>query len=232
MCPPPHCSPQRTGWLGLSGGPSTLGVKLEVQVILSQHRTSGSETVRGGGQLTEPLSTTPQCTAGWPVRGTGGTTVGLITAEHCDGDFGYAGRNVLTYQRRLAYADGDIQYNSSTEDVGHNFYYNDSTWRDIDGPVGNPSTDQLLCLYGRKSGNHCDHVASLNTCRNDYCNLVAMYDHGTQGGDSGGPWYYGSRPYGVHSGWHETWLGQDQAQWTPLNDTLGKLNVEVKTGVN
>lgn len=138
-------------------------------------------------------------------------------------------RAVLTYQRRLPLSKGDIQYNRSSEDVGHSFYHHVGEYRDIDGPVGTPSVDQYLCFFGRNSGNHCDNVRDLTTCRGDYCNLVDMDEHDTGDGDSGGPWYYGSRPYGVHSGWHSA-LSQERAQWTPLHNTLDDLDVLVRVG--
>ncbi len=209
----------------------SVGKELDVQIRTAPAGDSGNDTIRGGAILTYAGTNTLQCTSGWPVRGTGGTTEGLITAEHCNGDFDYSGRDVLTYQRRLPYSKGDIQYNSSTEDVGYGFYYAVGEYRDIDGPVGNPSVDQFLCFFGRGSDDaKCDNVHNLTTCRDEYCNLVDMDDRRATGGDSGGPWFYGSRFYGVHSGWHRTLDFQTRDQWTPLNNTLDDLQVNVRVG--
>lgn len=210
----------------------SVGRELDVQVRTAPADQVGDDTIRGGAILTFAGTNTLQCTSGWPVRGTGGTTEGLITAEHCDGDMDYSGRDVLTYQRRLPYSKGDIQYNSSTEDVGYGFYYAVGEFRNIDGPVGNPSVDQLLCVFGRGSDvAKCDNVHDLTSCRDEYCNLVDMDDDRAVGGDSGGPWFLGSRFYGVHSGHHTTFPSfQSRDQWTPLNNTLDDLNVKVRVG--
>lgn len=124
--------------------------------------------------------------------------------------------------------DGDILYMSSSEDVGHSFYYNFDGTRDIDAVV-TPSAGEVLCHFGRDTGASCDEVRVLTSCRDDYCNLVDMDVRKAGEGDSGGPWYYGSTAYGIHSGRHSTLFGYHD-QWTPLYNTLDTLNVRLKYG--
>lgn len=88
--------------------------------------------------------------------------------------------------------------------------------------------NQRLCKYGRKSGQTCDKVRSLQTCRNSYCSLVDMHNRKADGGDSGGPWFLGGTAYGVHSGFHTTGiLPKKRDQFTPLYSTLADLSVKL-----
>lgn len=201
---------------------------IRVQINLVDPGVTGNEVIRGGAILRYLGTTSLACTSGWPVDSTSGPNSGLITAEHCDAAMSYSGRNVLTHQRRLTpLSRGDIRFMKSTENVGKAFYYGVGQYRTINKNVGVPSKDQLLCFFGRTTGNHCDEVGKLSNCSGDYCNLVSMKNHDTAPGDSGGPWYYGARPYGVHSGSHIRLLKR-RAVFTPLYNTVSHLNVRVR----
>lgn len=43
------------------------------------------------------------------------------------------------------------------------------------------------------------------------CRLVRTDSDISDGGDSGGPWYYGNTAYGIHWGVFGTWLGDRSA---------------------
>lgn len=205
----------------LHGSVSQIPVAVEVV-----DDVSGEDTIRGGAILNFPGTSDLACTSGWPVAGTGGVTEGLITAEHCPNDMTYTGRYVLDYSRRLPYTRGDVQYMSSTEDVGTGFYYAVGEYKGSTG-FSTPYANQYLCKFGRTSGNTCDHVRDTFTCRDEYCNLVDMDNREAASGDSGGPWYYGTTAYGVHSGYHWASFGRHD-QFTPLYNTLGDLSVRLK----
>lgn len=205
--------------------------RVTVQIDVSDGPGGTLETIRGGAILTFPNSSSLACTSGWAVASTSGTAEGLITARHCDNDLEYTERDVLTWRRSLPANRGDMQFMSSSEDVGHSFYYGVGQYRDVDAPLGTPSNDQYLCFFGRRTGNHCDNVRDTYVCSGDYCNLVQMDDHDTDGGDSGGPWYYGSRPYGVHHGSHVSFF-QRRALWTPVYNTIGDITVRIKVGAD
>lgn len=205
------------------------GVSVEV---LDSGGHGADETIRGGAILNYELGGTGslECTSGWPVKKTSGSSEGLVTAAHCSGHYYYSGRDVLTYEASIPKSSGDIEYRSSTEDVGHEFYYGVGTYRDIDAPYGVPANDQSICFFGRTTGNHCDTVRDNYICYNDFCNLVEMDHHDTEGGDSGGPWYVGAHPYGVHKGWHTSWF-HERAIWTPIYNTLNNdLSLKIKLG--
>ncbi len=164
------------------------------------------------------------------MKKTNGSSEGLVTAAHCSGHYYYSGRDVLTYVASVPKSSGDIEYRKSTEAVGHEFYYGVGNYRDIDAPYGSATDDQSICFFGRTTGNHCDTVRNPTICVGDFCNLVEMNNHETDGGDSGGPWYVGSHPYGVHKGSHVS-LFKRRAIWTPINNTLNNdLSLNIKLG--
>lgn len=153
-------------------------------------------------------------------------TKGLVTADHCPNSMSYSGRHVLKYKRSVDKNVGDVQYMSSTESVGRAFYYGVGKYRKVKSR-GSPSEDLYLCKFGRKSGKTCDKVRDAFTCRNLYCHLVSMDNRKAAPGDSGGPWFYGTRAYGVHSGYHTSWF-KKRDQWSALTRTLGNLGTKLR----
>lgn len=197
----------------------------KVVIETVEGEAAGEDTIRGGAYLTTGTALNAACTSGWPVKKNGSSQKGLITADHCSNSLRYSGRNVLTYRSRLPSNRGDIDYRSSSEAVGKEFYYATGSYRTITG-LGTPADNQQLCKFGRNSGNTCDKVRDRTTCRNSYCNLVDMDNRKAAGGDSGGPWYSGSKAYGVHSGYH-TALLKKRDQFTPVYNTLGDLGLSL-----
>lgn len=204
---------------------------ISVSVAASEGKLPADELIRGGAILNWSLGDYSDlaCTSGWPVRQNTTQREGLITAAHCGSGFYYSGRNVLTYRSKIPANHGDMEFMSSSEDVGHTFYTAVGEYRDIDAPYGTAAQDQYLCFFGRTTGNHCDNVRDTYVCKDEYCNLVSMDDHDTDSGDSGGPWYYGQHAYGVHKGSHSSGL-QLRAIWTPIYNTLGDLSLSIKVG--
>ncbi len=93
--------------------------------------------------------------------------------------------------------------------------------RDVSG-VGFRVEGQRLCKFGQRSGKSCDYVYQLNHCWDDYCHLTAMHNDNAEGGDSGGPWFYGTVAYGVHSG-YKWWNFKFRDVFTPatyIDDAL------------
>lgn len=89
------------------------------------------------------------------------------------------------------------------------------------------SSNQKLCKYGRTSGLTCDTVHDRTTCRDAYCNLIAMDHRYAAGGDSGGPWFWGGTAYGVHSGWKYDFPSGNYDQYTRIYSTLSELGVSL-----
>ncbi|MFS3127502.1 hypothetical protein ACLM5J_03760 [Nocardioides sp. Bht2] len=203
-------------------------LQIPARVSAAAPGSTGDDVVRGGVVLGGSSSASYSCTSGWPVKEIGVARQGLITADHCPNSMSYVGRNVLTYRSRLPSSSGDIQYMSSTEEVGREFYWKVGSYRTVTG-LSAPANDLRLCKFGRSSNETCDSVRDTTTCRDSYCNLVSMDDREAASGDSGGPWYYGTIAYGVHSGYH-THLLQKRDQFTPLYNTLNDVGVKLRTG--
>ncbi|WP_147942868.1 hypothetical protein [Microbispora sp. CSR-4] len=68
-----------------------------------------------------------------------------------------------------------------------------------------------ICRFGRKTGATCSHVKQVGAVGTGddgrtYYDLTVMEDRQAAGGDSGGPWYYGNRAWGIHHGaYQKTW---------------------------
>lgn len=168
-------------------------VAVPVRLVLVDAVRAGEDTVYGGGKLST-------CTAGFAVAVAGSSTRGLATAAHCSNAQDYEGRGVLTFRAAHDGTWGDVQWHSSSETVSDDFYYNFGVRRDV-GRVGFANKDDRLCKFGHTTGAHCDYVYQLNHCNFDRCHLTLMDGRYAEGGDSGGPWYYGNTAYGIHSGY-------------------------------
>lgn len=181
---------------------------------------SGSQlTVFGGGALDD-------CTTGFTVRRTSGTEKGIITAEHCPDSQNYRGSNVLRYVSRITANSGDIQYMRITGATAGRQFYNDVNRLSNQDRLNTPTQGMAICKFGKVTGKDCTKVRDTFTCRAQYCNLVSTDKYVTAGGDSGGPWSYGTTVYGVHSGYHTSGLAK-RSQFTPVYNTLGELGVAI-----
>lgn len=197
--------------------PASLAVTIEVDPQL----TSGNDAVYGGGSLSS-------CTAGFPVRRSTNTSQhGLTTAGHCDNYQTYAGRSVLTYMAAHEGSQGDMQWHRSTEAVGNQFYYNTGVRRNAQY-VGSPTPGLPVCKFGQTSGATCDEVYKLNQCRGVYCGQAMTHRRKAANGDSGGPWYWGTTGYGVHSG-YKTYNLLQRDMFTPIQQVHITLGLLLKT---
>lgn len=178
----------------------------------------GADTVYGGGHL-------GSCTAGFSVKKVG-YSHGLLTAEHCPNSQTYAGREILFYRGALAKSWGDAQWHSSSEAASASFYYASGSRRTITATV-NAVNGQTLCKYGKTTKNTCDDVYRIAQCRGDYCNLIMMKSRKADGGDSGGPVFWGHHGYGIHSG-YKKYLLKNRDMYTPIRSTATQLGLTVK----
>ena len=194
-------------------------VRLEVKA--DPYLDGGVDTVYGGGSLSS-------CTAGFPVRRSTDTSQhGLTTAGHCGNSQAYEGRSVLTFISAHEGAQGDMQWHRSSEAVGNQFYYDSGARRNV-ATYGHPTPGISVCKYGKTSGATCDEVYQLNQCRDQYCGLVMTHRRKAAGGDSGGPWYWGTAAYGVHSGW-KTYNLINRDMFTPTQQVHITLGLLLKT---
>lgn len=164
---------------------------ITVEVQSSGEIDYADETIYGGGHLST-------CTASFVV--TNGSTRGVGTAAHCGNAQSYFGDS-LTFMSEHNGSWGDFQWHRHTSRAHEPRFYSDyPTSRPVHG-VGTATEGQSLCKYGKTTGYGCEQVLSVNECQGDSCRLVAMQSHITDGGDSGGPWFWNNTAYGVHKGW-------------------------------
>lgn len=184
---------------------------LSVDVIESVRH--GDDTVYGGVAITG-------CTSGFSVVKDG--VRGISTAAHCSNDQRYDGRLNLTFKNAHGGEWGDVQWHTSTEHEADDFYAAANDRRDV-SERRMATEGQSLCRYGKTTGKECDEVYQLNHCRGDYCHLTAMHNREADGGDSGGPWYWGNTAYGIHSG-YKWWNFKYRDVFTPathVDNALG-----------
>lgn len=78
------------------------------------------------------------------------------------------------------------------------------------------SVRTYMCHFGRGNGKRCDTVYDTTVSKGSLSGLIAMEHHYTTGGNSGGPWYNGTKGYGIHHGYKTIWF-KDRSLFTPLN---------------
>lgn len=187
---------------------STVEVKSDVTVKVYVDKSLdflSDETVNGGDKLTTVGTTSLMCTAGFPAKLSG--SAGLMTAGHCPNSLTVdRGNRLYSASKEMSKSEGDAQFHKSRESVSGKFRYAWGSYREVWGhPVLKVGTK--VCRFGAKTGNGtgCTKVKYVSACI-DYssgkrCKLAMTEGHtGSQGGDSGGPWYYGNNAYGMHSG--------------------------------
>lgn len=185
-------------------------------VRINEGPSATDDSRYGGGWLENSSSNgTLACTAGFNVTNSSGSQTGIATAGHCS--------NSLTHENvsgnaeyPIAFKDdyvgtyGDFQWGTTTDSEPDDFYYNTGVRRDVSS-IASPLVNQRLCLFGQKTKAHCAEVENNNICSTTSagtaCNLTRMKNDLAEGGDSGGPWYYGNTAYGFHKGSVSTALG-------------------------
>jgi len=186
--------------------------KLPVSVdIIQKVRASRTQaTVEGGRDLNTASTNAAECTGGFTVSR--GGEEGMVTAQHCANGLRYNGAlgviQYVTAARNSKSGHTDLQFHRtlSGNSTNHQFRATGTTSSDdrTVAAAANPVSGQVACHWGRTSSYNCSNVASTNYCESYSgwiaCNLNSTTADISQGGDSGGPWFYGSNAIGVHSG--------------------------------
>ncbi|MGF1617879.1 MAG: S1 family peptidase [Acidimicrobiia bacterium] len=222
---------------------SNPAITLEV-VVLDKPRWGPTNHIKGGGLMDTAHGS---CTWGFSVRNAAGLR-GVSTAHHCASvknsndpinqatysDHGGGNQVVLALRGRAAGVHGDIAwYAHSTHPSTNVFYFNHNQTRQ-QLATAQPTVGQTLWKYGRTTGRASEKVYRLNECVSysgypQYCGLTAMHRNITQGGDSGGPWYFGNTAYGMTSGYKWIWFF-NRSLFTPVVPNLSNgLGVNVMT---
>ncbi len=192
-----------------------------VNLHLVEELPGALHTLSGGATMTT-------CTAGFNVRQ--GTTRGVLTAGHCGDaqsmidDFGVW--RALTFQAEHRGAFGDFQWHThATVPFTTFFQFNTGLRREV-WSVGTASKGRTICRFGRTTGLHCDEVYKVNVSSGPHDRLAMMRNRNADGGDSGGPWYFGNTAFGVHSGGKTSWFKMRDV-WSQLTNVGSALGVTV-----
>lgn len=150
---------------------------------------------------------------------------GVLSAGHCqvgapaidtiiDHSQSPAGATALTHLMNGDMAWGDLAwYNTDSAALVQPIFYSDiatTRWTESVEPAAGFSIGESICFYSRKQNmSFCDTVAqTVQGCTLTdeaghtftFSKLVRLNHSQTVKGDSGGPWYYGTKAYGSHTG--------------------------------
>ena len=180
------------------------------QKIVQNEHTYGGAYIHGSSG---------QCTTGFSVRSLLTNETGVTTAAHCSGmnhyhepEGGPAYDTVWEDQHEGF--EGDVEWHSTPTHVDLAEYYASPTdRREVNSVETSAAVNNTYCVYSRMQGTRtCDDVYSTFVTSYTFSgglvsNLVAMDDDNTVGGDSGGPWSYGTEAVGGHRGDQWIWFG-------------------------
>lgn len=184
------------------------------------------EVLYGGGRLENPNSSGLSCTAAFAVRS--GSREGMLTAGHCP--------NALTLENESGDPEhtgtlrgehlgswGDFQWFSYTTDSVDSFFYWDTGRRRDAWRSRSVSKGISVCRFGHRTGRHCDEIYKTGVSAGGEDRLAMTRNENADGGDSGGPWYYGNTIYGVHKGEKWAWFKRRDifSQMQYADDALG-----------
>jgi hypothetical protein len=193
----------------------------KLRVAFDPKASSGVEAASGGAKLEVSGTANLHCTSAFSIIKNGVT--GMLTAQHCTSPFTHENYNGATeYSTSTVMStigtNGDLRwYNSSTNEVPQ-FRADYSDLRNLYTAPGF-SEGEWMCHFGYGNGKSCDTVYRVGVSSNGVSGLTAMTHHYTTGGNSGGPWFFGTGGYGVHRGWTSIWFAE-RAVFTPLNRVM------------
>lgn len=215
--------------------PASIRQRVAVRLTSEPDLRGGVEVnIYGGGLLWPPSGA--YCTAGFNVYYPTGLK-GTLTAAHCDNTQKYGNQVPMTFVREVtgdAQLWGDFQWHRATDYNSHTitpqFISKAGEQPRTVSAVGTPIQGLLICVFGQTTGQTCDrHLGAGNVCSGSYCRLAMMERHLTLGGDSGGPWHYGTAAYGVHHGW-TPYAGAERALYSRVEHVPTALGVYLMTG--
>lgn len=190
-----------------------LPADLRTSVDLTVHPASAFQDFTAFGGMHMRASGTFLCTSGFSVRSVSSNTPGISTAGHCTGlnqvlHIGDAVHSTTRIGEHRQW--GDMEWHTTPVAEPDDFYRDCCNIHDVSSikPRGQIAIGNILCSYGRTSEvRDCSlRVQDVSqSCTNDdvfYDRLVLMNGLTPirQGGDSGGPWYFGNQAWGLIKG--------------------------------
>jgi hypothetical protein len=187
--------------------------------------TIGGEAMRDDGVF--------ECTGSWVVSS--GATRGVMSAAHCNGLNQTVSADAVrttSWQAATTYANGDVEWHTTTGSEIGQFFADSATVRDITSTrLTSFQVGQTVCFYGRSSNTRwCSNtVSSVGSCYNNtvegqICNvaITSSPSHPMIPGDSGGGWSWNNEAYGVTSGANST-----QIFYSTINEGLNNLSLGI-----
>jgi len=135
---------------------------------------------------------------------------------------------------------GDLQWHTTGHIEPAYYYSKPNTRWPVRSIATSISKGEWVCAYSRMKGErNCDRVFRTSVSVNYSCcpkmkRLVAMERNSNIGGDSGGPWSWYDKAYGIHSGSKVicNWLFfgcKRRSVWSRVNYLGPSLGVQVRT---
>jgi hypothetical protein len=179
----------------LAAARAVLGGAGDAVVIEVDHLPAEELTLYGG----LPLST---CTSGFTVRNSSNRR-GISTSGHCGNSQSYSG-NALTFIAERYSGSYDIQWHERSGATYRNIIKVGSNTRSITGTRSrsNQVVGERVCKQGKTTGYTCGTISSTSYCASGVCTWIRVAGGSvnlSEGGDSGGPWFYGNTAYGSHT---------------------------------
>eukprot|EP00957_Ditylum_brightwellii_P211354 15366078-Ditylum_brightwellii.AAC.1 len=195
-----------------------------VRLFLSREDEGDTDFHTYGGR--QIRSGTSQCTTGFTVVRSNGATTGVATAAHCTGMNMYDASpptfDYLTFWQAQHNGNwGDFEWHT-TPHIEPPEYWASPTQRRFVNAIDNSfSRNNVVCGYSRRRGlRFCDRIYRTNVRQGGTRRLIAMRNRNMVGGDSGGPWSFGTTAAGLVKGakviwfrWRDTW---SRASYIPL----------------
>lgn len=189
------------------------GLAEHVSLTVATESIAATAHAYGGARVRD--DGTNECTSGWTVINSSGTT-GVTTAGHCNGineivEDG-VGPMALDFRNQHGGGWGDVEWHTSNHSEPARFYSEWGTLRDTRRleARANISVNENICVYGRFSNErNCDlEVLDVSdSCTIDgttWSRMVQMNGRAVTYGDSGGGWSLGNRAFGSTFGWCES----------------------------
>lgn len=203
-----------------SGLPVSVGVAGDVSGTEQDEDEHGPlEMILYGGAVIEQdaFQAVGRCTAGFTLVNTNGADFGMSTAAHCRStenpernfyrsSLGSPNAAKLFYGGTINSRYGDAMWlkfggGDSTNYPGAAYWRDYSELQSVVG-VEDAEVGNLVSNFGQTTGYKAPvEVYMRDVCVSIYCGLTVVEEHITDGGDSGGPWFWAGFSHGVHHGW-------------------------------
>ena len=185
----------------------------DVDLGFSEQAVSQPDAVRGG-QWTGTSGTPEKCTTGYSVFGRNPRVSQITTAGHCS-PVDRIGAVPLTLQLPIGLGSGlDVNHYTTPDVEERTFHPSTNTVGEVRSvePYHAITINEPVCFYGRASAAanpnfpNCTQVTAKGLCHMPAADggwtidVVYTWDYLSKKGDSGGPWYFNWRAFGITYG--------------------------------